>query len=303
MSGLTDVPFRAVAWSLGAGYLVSEMLSSKPELWDTAKSQRRRERIPGVHPIAVQLAGSDPGELAESAERHVEEGAEIIDLNFGCPAKKVCRKAAGSALLNDEALVSRIVTRVADRVRAPVTVKTRTGWSGENKNGLRIARIVEDAGARALFLHGRTRECRFKGEAEHVTARRIKAAVSIPVIVNGDIDSVEKANAVLEFTGADGLMVGRGAIGAPWLLGAINGLPEPSRESKRLIIVDHVRAMHDFYGPSQGPRVARKHVIAYLAKLGLGAFVPAFNRISESQDQLDWLGALLRDAERPSEGT
>ena len=292
MSGLSDVPFRTIAWQCGAGYVVSEMLSGRLDLWHTEKSRRRREQVPGVHPVAIQLAGNDPAALADSACRHVEEGADIIDLNFGCPAKKVCAKAAGSALLNDESLVSRIVAAVVEAVSVPVTVKTRTGWSVQTRNPVRIGRLVEDAGASALFLHGRTRECRFKGEAEYDSVRAVKAALNIPVFVNGDIDSVDKAHTVLDYTSADGVMVGRGALGAPWLLAMINGEPEPALAHKWRIIHRHLTLMHCFYGDYLGVRVARKHMGAYLKRLGLASKVRAFNGLEDSSAQhafLEWL--------------
>ena len=292
MSGLSDVPFRSIAWSLGAGYVVSEMVSSKPELWSTEKSKRRRESVPGVRPVAIQLAGSEPGQLAESAQRHVEEGAQIIDLNFGCPAKKVCNKAAGSALLSDEALVAEIVRAVVNAVSVPVTVKTRTGPSVDCRNAVRIARLVEDAGASALFLHGRTRACRFAGEAEFATARAVKSVLRIPLFVNGDIGCAGRAREVLDYTGADGVMVGRAAIGAPWLLAMINGEEEPSTSRKWQIIRRHLCLLHSFYGDFKGSRIARKHIGAYLTKLGLGRHVRAFNKIDEPALQLDWLASL-----------
>lgn len=292
MSGLSDVPFRTIVWSLGAGYVVSEMLSSKPELWDTEKSRRRRESVPGIWPVAVQLAGSEATQLAQSARKHVDEGAQIIDLNFGCPAKKVCNKAAGSALLSNETLVFEIVSAVVRAVSVPVTVKTRTGPSVEHRNAVRIAKLVEAAGASALFLHGRTRACRFTGEAEYVSARSVKAALSIPVIVNGDITSVAKAREVLKFTGADGLMIGRGALGAPWLLSMLNGADEPSLTEKWRIMRRHLSLMHDFYGEYKGVRIARKHIGAYLTKLGLPQHVKAFNQIDDADAQMDQLSFL-----------
>lgn len=292
MSGLSDVPFRTIAWSQGAGYVVSEMVSSKPELWHTEKSARRRESVPGVQPVAIQLAGSDPAQLADSAQKHVEEGAQVIDLNFGCPAKKVCNKAAGSALLSNEPLVYHIVSAVVRAVSVPVTVKTRTGPSMQHRNATRIAQLAEAAGARALFLHGRTRACRFTGEAEYATARRVKAVLGIPVFVNGDITSVHKAREVMQFTGADGLMIGRGALGAPWLLSMINGAAEPGLAEKWSIIRHHLKLMHAFYGDFKGVRIARKHVGAYLTKLGLAGHVKAFNQIDDAYAQLARLEVL-----------
>lgn len=299
MSGLSDVPLRTIAWELGAGYLVSEMVSSKLALWDTEKSRRRREQVPGVRPAAVQLAGADPAQLAESAVRHVEEGADIIDLNFGCPAKKVCNKAAGSALLENEALVSTIVAAVVRAVDVPVTVKTRTGSSPARRKAVRIARLVEDAGACALFLHGRTRACRFNGLAEYESARAVRAAIGIPLFVNGDIDTVEKAREVLRHTEADGLMVGRAAVGAPWLLTMIGGGAEPSLTQKWGIIARHLRLIHEFYGKDKGPRIARKHVGAYLRKLGFAEGARDFNLLAPVPElQCEWLDSYQRHPAR-----
>ncbi len=299
MAGVTDVPFRELAWRFGAGYLVSEMVSAKADLWNTDKSRLRRQRVEGARPFVVQIAGGDPETVAEGACRHWRAGAEIIDINFGCPAKKVCRKAAGSQLLKDEKLVARIARAAVQAVPVPVTVKMRTGWSQEMKNGARIARILEAEGITAIVVHGRTRACRFKGAAEYDTVAEIKSQLSIPVFANGDINTPEHATAVLSYTKADGVMIGRGALGAPWLLGQIAAATtEPSMEKKFGIMLEHVASLHRFYGES-GVRIARKHVQWYLTKMkhdsleeNLRDDIRAFNKLEDASAQLDHLLAL-----------
>ena len=217
MAGVTDAPFRQLCRSFGAGMTTSEMTTADTSLWQTAKSRRRLDLDLDAEPIAVQIAGSEPAQLAEAARACVERGAQIIDSNMGCPAKKVCRKLAGSALLKDERLVAEILDAVVGAVDVPVTLKMRTGWDPDHKNAPDIARIAEDAGIQALAIHGRTRECRYRGEAEYETVARIKEGVSIPVIANGDIASPEKSLEVLRLTNADALMIGRGAQGRPWI--------------------------------------------------------------------------------------
>lgn len=299
MAGLTDGPFRAIALDHGAGYAVSEMVSAKPELWHTPKSRMRRTHFASDALAVRQIAGSDPDELAAAAVRHVEAHADIIDINFGCPAKKVCRKAAGSALLNDPELVVRIVDAVVKAVPVPVTVKMRTGWAPDRKNGVQIARGVEGAGAQAIVVHGRTRACRFNGAAEYETVRAIKRAVSIPVFANGDIDSVDKARSVLTDSLADGVMIGRSAIGAPWLLGAIAGMPEPTTARKWRTVFDHMEAMYVFYGVVQGLKIARKHVSAYLHHFGYGRpEIRSFNQLQSIEEQGGYLRR-LQDVEQP----
>ena len=269
MAGVTDVPFRRLAWRFGAGYVVGEMVSSRAELWDSAKSRLRRENADDIFPHAVQIAGGDPALVAASARRHWQAGAHIIDLNFGCPAKKVCRKAAGSELLKDPELVVRITAATIASVQAPVTVKMRTGWSRSDRNAVALARRLEDAGVAALVVHGRTRECRFLGAAEHDTVARVKAAVQVPVIANGDIVSARDAQRVLAQTHCDGVMIGRGALGQPWLLGAIAAAQDRSwSASERFaVLVEHVADLHSFYGPA-GVKIARKHVRWTLQALG-----------------------------------
>lgn len=299
MAGITDAPFRALAWRYGAGYVVSEMLGVDERLWHTDKSRLRRVAVNGIEPRAVQIAGGDPSMVAEAARRHVDDGAQIIDINFGCPAKKVCRKAAGSQLLKDPALVTAIVRATVAAVGVPVTVKMRTGWSPELRNGPAVAYALQEEGVAALAVHGRTRACKFEGAAEYDTIAEIKSAVSVPVFANGDIGSPADARAVLAHTGADGVMIGRAALGAPWLLGmmADPARREPGNAEKWAVMVEHVAAMHDFYG-ARGVRVARKHVQWYLAAMGLDAAVArSFNRLEEAAAQLDWLcGARQRVA-------
>jgi tRNA-dihydrouridine synthase B len=267
MAGVTDKPFRLLCKELGAGYAVSEMTASDPRLWRTRKSLQRLDHAGEPSPIGVQIAGSDPDALAAAARHCVEHGAEIIDINMGCPAKKVCNAWAGSALLRDEPLVARILRAVVDAVAVPVTLKIRTGWSRENKNGAAIARIAEDCGVRALAVHGRTRDMLYQGEAEYDTIADIKRAVAIPVIANGDVDSPEKARDVLSRTNADALMIGRPAQGRPWVFREIahflatgERLPPPSLLEVRDILLAHVEALHAFYGDSAGVRIARKHL-------------------------------------------
>ena len=222
MAGVTDRPFRLLCRRFGAGLAASEMLASDARLWDTPKSRRRRDHEGEPSPRVVQIAGYDPEVMADAARRNVDAGAQIIDINMGCPAKKVCNRLAGSALMQDEALVARILHTVVNAVDAPVTLKTRTGWDRENKNGLRIARIAEDAGIRALAIHGRTRADMYQGEAEHDTVANIKNAIKIPVFANGDIDSPQRAAEVLARTGCDGVMIGRAAQGRPWIFDDVN---------------------------------------------------------------------------------
>ena len=298
MAGVTDVPFRELAWKLGAGLVVAEMTSVNPQLWDTRTSRLRRETVVGARPRVVQIAGADPVWVAEAARREADAGAEIIDVNMGCPAKKVCNRAAGSALLRDEALVARILSAAVDAVSVPVTVKIRTGWSPERRNGVTIARIAQDVGVASIAVHGRTRACRFVGDVEYETIAAIKAAVRVPVFANGDITGVEDARRVLAQTGADGVLIGRAALGAPWLPGDVaealaSGRPPRTRWPSEVfaIIVAHLSHMHDFYGPEQGVRMGRKHVKAYLQRLHIDPIrVREFNLQETPRDQLRFLG-------------
>lgn len=270
MAGVTDLPFRKLCRELGAGMAASEMLTSDTRLWNTVKSQRRRVHQDEAEPRIVQIAGGDPEMMAEAAQRNVDEGAQIIDINMGCPAKKVCNKAAGSSLLRDEDLVAHILKAVVDSVSVPVTLKIRTGWSSDARNGVRIAQIAQDVGIRALAVHGRTRADMFAGNAEYETIAAIKNAVHIPIFANGDIDSPQKAREVLEKTNADGLMIGRSAQGRPWIFREINYFLEtgkflspPSAREVRDILRAHLRNLYAHYGEWAGIRVARKHIAWY----------------------------------------
>jgi tRNA-dihydrouridine synthase B len=299
MAGITDVPFRSLTWRFGVGHVVSEMVGSKAELWNTEKSRLRRGTVSGIRPVAVQIAGGDPEIIAEAALRHWRDGADIIDINFGCPAKKVCRKAAGSQLLGDPALIREIVAAAVAAVPIPVTIKMRTGLAPESRNGVEIARIAEGEGARAIAVHGRTRACRFEGCVEFDTIARIKAAVAVPVFANGEIGDAQIAANVLRQTGADGVMIGRAALGAPWLPGQIAGVTGALSISEKLAIVrEHVVAGHDYYG-EPGVKIMRKHVQWYLEKMTeLGdpawrrGLVSEFNRLIEAGAQLDHLDGL-----------
>ncbi|HSP59295.1 MAG TPA: tRNA dihydrouridine synthase DusB [Halomonas sp.] len=272
MAGVTDRPFRQLCRQLGAGLVVGEMVTSDPSLWHTRKSRQRMDHRGEPGPRAVQIAGGDAGQLAEAARLNAGMGAEIIDINMGCPAKKVCQKAAGSALLRDETLVAEILDAVVAAVDVPVTLKIRTGWCAESNNGVRVARLAQEAGIQALAVHGRHRQQRYTGFAEYDTIAAIKSAVAIPVFANGDIDSPEKAASVLDYTGADAVMVGRGAQGNPWIFREIDHflrhgerLAPPSDQARTEVLRAHLAALHEFYGEHQGVRVARKHVGWYLS--------------------------------------
>ena len=273
MAGVTDRPFRQLCRGLGAAMTVSEMVSSKPELQQTRKSRLRRDHRGEPRPVIVQIAGADPEMMAEAARFNVDQGAQIIDINMGCPAKKVCRVAAGSALLRNEVRVGRILSAVVEAVQVPVTLKTRTGWSRQQRNLPRIARIAEDCGIAALTVHGRTREDRYEGEAEYETIRALRNGLGIPLIANGDIDSPKKARAVMDFTGADAIMIGRAAQQRPWIFRQIRHylltgevLPEPGLEQRRAWLMQHLRNLYDFYGELQGLRIARKHIAWQLGR-------------------------------------
>ena len=289
MAGLTDVPFRTLAWRYGAGYMVSEMVSSKPELWESGKSRLRRVPVPGVTPVAVQIAGSDPQSLAESARRHVDDGVDVIDINLGCPAKKVCRKAAGSALLNDLDLVARIVEATARAVSVPVTVKTRTGVEAGDGMAAEIARVVTDSGAQLLVMHARSRACRFVGAVDYAAVRSAVEATSIPVLVNGDIKSAAGVRHALAMSGAAGVMIGRGAFGRPWLFQELLENSCPSWQQKWTVIAEHLHAMHEFYGEPMGVRIARKHIEAYCNELSVDW--QGFARLESAVEQQNWVRA------------
>ncbi|TDF35412.1 tRNA dihydrouridine synthase DusB [Alteromonadaceae bacterium M269] len=297
MAGVTDRPFRQLCKELGAGLVVSEMLSSNPDVWNTQKSKLRMDHTGESGIRSVQIAGSDPEQMALAAQLNVDNGAQIIDINMGCPAKKVNKKAAGSALLQYPDLVKDILQAVVKAVDVPVTLKIRTGWQPENRNGVEIALIAEDSGIQSLAVHGRTKACMFRGEAEYDTIRAIKKAVSIPVVANGDIETVQQAQHVLDYTGADGIMIGRGAQGRPWIFREINHylrtgelLSSPTIAEKRDILLRHIRNVHQFYGEFLGPRIARKHVGWYLSDHDPNRqFRKQFNAIEDAQEQLDTL--------------
>jgi tRNA-dihydrouridine synthase B len=298
MAGVTDRPFRRLCRRLGAGLAVSEMVSANSTLYGNARTLRRLDHRGEPEPIAVQIVGADPQAMAEAARRNADRGAQIIDINMGCPAKKVCRVAAGSALLLDELLVGHILEAVVNAVEGPVTLKIRTGWDPRQRNGVRIACIAEESGIQALAVHGRTRACGFSGAAEYHTIRAVKQAVRIPVIANGDIDSPQKARKVLEFTGADGLMIGRAAQGRPWIFREIahylasgSLLQEPPTEWIRSTLIDHLGALYDFYGDYLGVRIARKHIAWYSkSRQDAAAFRARINNSDTKQQQLDEIG-------------
>jgi tRNA-dihydrouridine synthase B len=293
MAGITDRPFRRLARRFGAALAVSEMVSVRPELRDSRKTRLRLDHADEPGPVSVQIAGSDPAMMAQAARLNVDGGADIIDINMGCPAKKVCNAAAGSALLSDEALVARILEAVVAAVQVPVTLKIRTGPAPERRNALRIARIAESAGIQALAIHGRTRACMFEGHAEYETIAAVKATVRIPVIANGDVQTPEEAKRVLEATGADGIMIGRAAQGRPWLFREIAHYlatgerlaPPPAREIGALL-GEHLEGLYSLYGGEHGARVARKHIGWTVRALPGGeAFRTSVNRLHAAHEQ------------------
>jgi tRNA-dihydrouridine synthase B len=298
MAGITDAPFRRLCRRFGAGMTTSEMTTADPGLWHTAKSSRRLDLDQDSEPRVVQIAGSEADQLALAARLCVDRGAQIIDINMGCPAKKVCNKLAGSSLLRDESLVAAILEAVVAAVDVPVTLKIRTGWDPQHRNGVAVARIAEQSGVQALAVHGRTRACRFKGQAEYETIAAIKDAVTIPVIANGDITTFEKSLEVLRITGADALMIGRGAQGKPWFFRELN-LRYEKNDSKndstmsleknfvRDIILDHLSGLYQFYGETTGVRVARKHLIWYCAGLkNIHPFRARVVRVDDASEQI-----------------
>jgi len=301
MAGITDRPFRLLCRELGAAMAVSEMVSSAPQLQDSRKTRLRRDHAGEPGPRVVQIVGADPRQMANAARFNVDCGAEIIDINMGCPARKVCNVAAGSALLRDESLVARILESVVAAVPVPVTLKIRTGWDSAHRNAVQVARLAEQTGVRALAVHGRTRACGFQGSAEHDTVRAVKAAVSIPVLANGDIGSAAEAHAVLTQTGADGLMIGRAAQGRPWIFREIRHflehgslLPAPAPRAAGAILLRHLERLYEFYGEHQGVRVARKHVGWYLRTLGGADELRArVNQAERSSDQVATLSAWI----------
>jgi len=293
MAGVTDPPFRRLCRSLGAGLAASEMTTANPRLWNTAKSRARMDLRGESTPIAVQIAGADPALLAAAARHHVQQGAQIIDINMGCPAKKVCNVWAGSALLQDEPLVAQILQAVVSAVKVPVTLKIRTGWDRQHRNALRIARLAEDCGIAALAIHGRTRADRYQGQVEYDSIAEVKATVRIPVMANGDIDSPEKALEVLRYTAADALMIGRAAQGRPWIFGEIGHfltqgelLPEPTPAAVSTILLQHLDALYRFYGATRGLRIARKHLGWYAGnRVENTRFRRAVNRAESAAEQ------------------
>jgi len=296
MAGMSDVPFRTLAWRMGVGYMVSEMVSSKPELWETGKSRLRRVPVPGAEPVAVQIAGTEPKVMAEAARRHVQEGVQIIDINFGCPAKKVCRKAAGSALLGDLDLLARIVAAVADAVPVPVTVKTRTGLVPGDEIGIQAGLIAAANGAQMIVMHGRSRACRFKGAVDYTPVQKLVdelGSAPVPVFVNGDIRSRQDAQHALEQSGAAGVMIGRAAIGRPWLFAELTGRTVPTVAQRWQLVLEHVQGMHEFYGDRAAVGIVRKHVMAYLHELGYEPFTAQFMKLRCPDSQLLWLRQLM----------
>jgi len=293
MAGVTDRPFRQLCKKFGAGLAVSEMVASNSLLWGSEKTRRRADHQGEVEPISVQIAGADPAMMAEAARYNVDRGAQIIDINMGCPAKKVCNTMAGSALLKDEPLVGSILDAVVKAVDVPVTLKFRTGWDPLNRNALKVAKIAEDSGIKLLSLHGRTRACGFSGRAEYDTIREVKGTTRLPVVANGDITSPEEARRVLQYTGADGVMVGRAAQGRPWIFREIEHylatgekLPAPLVSEIHSVLVAHLRDLYSFYGSQTGVKVARKHISWYTKGLaGSAGFRHRMNQLESCEEQ------------------
>ena len=294
MAGVTDQPFRNLCRKLGAALAVSEMVTSNTKLWNSKKTQFRLNHRGEDAPIAVQIAGANPSQMAEAAKLNADLGAEIIDINMGCPAKKVCKAAAGSALLKDEKLVASILQTVVSSVEIPVTLKIRTGWSVESKNAIQIAKIAESCGIQALTIHGRTRNDFFNGAAEYETIAQVKSTVEIPIIANGDIDSPKKAFEVLESTQADAVMIGRAAQGSPWIFREIvhylkcnEELPPPTMNERKNILLEHLSELYNFYGEQKAVRLARKHVSWYLSDLPESrGFRVGFNALESGKAQV-----------------
>ena len=309
MAGVTDRPFRQLCKQLGAGYAVSEMAASNPRLWASEKTSRRIDHAGEMEPKAVQIAGADPKDLADCAKFNVERGAQIIDINMGCPVKKVCNSWCGSALLQHEDLVERILHAVVEAVDVPVTLKFRTGWDRQNRNALRIARLAEQAGIQMLTLHGRTRADGYKGEAEYDTIRAVKQAVSIPLVANGDITTPEKAKFVLDHTGADAVMIGRAAQGRPWICREIDHylrtgehLPAPLVDEVRGLMNEHLPAHYAFYGEYVGVRTARKHIGWYVQDLPGGEeFRQRMNLLESTAEQLAAVDDFFKSQHRHGE--
>ncbi len=302
MAGVSDLPFRQICLRHGAGMVTGEMIASDTALWNSKKSVTRLPDLTEDEPRAIQIVGNDPALMAQAAQQAELLGAQIIDINMGCPAKKVCKKAAGSALLQDETLVATILNQVVSAVSAPVTLKIRTGIDPDNRNGAAIARIAEQEGIQSLVVHGRTRACRFKGHAEYDTIAAIKQSVIIPVIANGDINTPEQAAAVLDYTKANGVMIGRAAQGNPWLfqqmhhyLSTGQHLSAPSLEQKLIVAREHLTALHQYYGEYSGLRIARKHIGWYLTGHDLASFTRQFNQFTSASEQLSALTTLINN--------
>jgi len=310
MAGVTDRPFRQLCKKFGAGLAVSEMVASNSLLWGSQKTLRRANHEGEVDPISVQIAGADPAMMAEAARYNVAQGAQIIDINMGCPAKKVCNTMAGSALLKDETLVGRILEAVVKAVDVPVTLKFRTGWDAANRNALKVTRIAEECGVQLLSLHGRTRACGFSGRAEYDTIREVKRSTRLPVVANGDIATPEEAKQVLEHTGADGIMIGRAAQGRPWIFREIEHylstgerLPPPLVSEIHVVLVAHLEELYAFYGRETGVKVARKHISWYTKGLaGSASFRHHMNQLETCEEQRDevnlFFGQLGHERER-----
>ena len=303
MAGVTDLPFRRLCRKMGAGLVVSEMVAADPNTWSTRKSRLRVQFGDEPAPRSVQIAGYDPQMMAEAALFNVQLGAEIIDINMGCPAKKVCKRAAGSALLQNPELVESILTAVVSAVDVPVTLKIRTGWDRQNRNAETIARIAEDSGVAALAVHGRTKACRFVGEVEYDTIAKVVDAVSIPVLANGDITDPQRAVSVLKHTGAAAVMIGRAAQGNPWIFNQINHflkydqpLSPPSMEECSQVMSEHLLALHEFYGETGGVRISRKHIGWYINPLPSGKeFTRVFNTLETTEQQRHFLQSFFLD--------
>ncbi|MEW6313129.1 MAG: tRNA dihydrouridine synthase DusB [Pseudomonadota bacterium] len=313
MAGVTDRPFRQLCKEMGAGMAVSEMVASNSLLWGSEKTKRRANHDGEVKPVSVQIVGADPAMLVEATRYNVDQGAQIIDINMGCPAKKICNVMAGSALLQDEPLVGRILDSVvgaANTAGVPVTLKIRTGWDKQNRNAIRVAKIAESAGIQALAIHGRTRACGYSGDAEYDTIAAVKSAIRIPVIANGDITTPQKAKQVLDYTGADAVMIGRAAQGRPWIFREIEHylatgteLPPPEVAEIHRVLVDHLHDLYAFYGEYSGVRIARKHISWYTKGLaGSASFRHMMNQLQSTVEQLaavdEFFGQMKAQGER-----
>ena len=309
MAGVTDAPFRRLCRRFGAGMTTSEMTTADTSLWQTAKSRHRLDLDLDAEPVAVQIAGSEPRQLAAAARACIERGAQIIDINMGCPAKKVCNKAAGSALLQDESLVAKILAAVVAAVQVPVTLKYRTGWDREHRNAVQVGKIAEDTGVASLAIHGRTRADRYRGDAEYETIARVKESVGIPVIANGDVTTPEKSLEVLRLTNCDGLMIGRGAQGRPWIFQELLAAVDPTVENPHLgkqelrdIMLGHLDDLHRFYGEYTGVRVARKHLTWYCENLDdAEEFRHRVVRVESALEQIRLIRQYFRGTEQSGE--